>query len=204
MRARAIVETRETFGASVPRPAKRVPKRLRPPPWCDASDKLHGAYRNAKRLFLEGQVVWGTLVQANSLLFEPGRDPCPAMVLFGFEPTLDDEVFTLRELAAELFSYKDGRPHDPAARGLQHVLLDELVRGLVRPLAPSLSRGLPLFTTSTMIHREFLPQGFLGGRTFPLLVHRDLPHSFVLPHAYWSDRILFQWGALPGSNSEVI
>lgn len=204
MRARAIVETREQFGAAVPRQANRLPAKLRPPSWCGPSDDLHGAYAHVKRLFLEGQVVWGTLIQANSQLFEPGSTDCPAMLLFGYDPVLDDEVLAMAEIAHSLFELKDKQHGTPAARRFGEALRDELGRKLNQPLHESLSGGLPLYTTDTMLHRAFMPQGVLAGRTFPLLVHAKLRHSFMLPHVYWSDRILFEWGALAPPSSPVI
>ena len=53
----------------------RVPKPL----WLrlSPSDNLTTLFRRMKRLFREGVVVWGHLIQANALLYEDGSDNCP-------------------------------------------------------------------------------------------------------------------------------
>lgn len=204
VRDRAIQETRRKFDASGRAAWKR--HRVRPPDWCDADDPLYEVYPDSRqeRLFQHGLVVWAVMVQANQLLFQPGGDPCPAMLLYGLDPAVDDAVPTLREIARELFALKGTRPTVADQVPFAKRITDEMARDLAQPIPASLARKQTLATTTTMIHRQALPLGYMSGVVLPLLVHPPERTSLVLPHEYWSERILFEWGAPIGESSEVV
>lgn len=144
MRARAIEETRRAFDARGRRAWQQ--HRVRPPEWCGPEDPLWSPYEAGalERLFRGGSVVWGVVVQANTYLYERGPEPHPAMLLYGLDPALDDELPALRDLACSLYALKETHPREPGAASFARLITDEAARGLVTPLPDSLSRGFTL------------------------------------------------------------
>lgn len=205
MRARAIEETRKSFDARGRRAWEQ--HRIRRPLWCRPDDPLHAVYApgGQQRLFREGAVVWGVLVQANNLLFERGSESHPAMLLYGLDRSLDDALPDLEAIAHELFALKGTTPRERDAAEFARLVSDEASRKLSIPAPASLTRGHTLSTTTTMIHREALPHGCIAGRALPLLVLEGPGGmSLVVPREHWSDRHLFEWGALPAQASDVV
>jgi len=198
VRARALEETRRRFGEETPRTfeaASSQHHRLQPPTWCapGSGDALAAIYLQQDALFREGRVVWGVLVQANSMLWEPGCEPCPALAIYGLQPEVDDELWTLKEIARALFALKGTIPSDPQQRSFAEMITDEMERGMKRAIPPSLTQGYELFSTSVMVHPHHLPSGHLASNVLPLLAHPDREPTVVLPSRYWSERILFEW-----------
>ena len=48
----------------------------------DEDDDLNTFFRHKDRLLENGEVVWGHVVQANALLFSPGRDSAVSTIFF--------------------------------------------------------------------------------------------------------------------------
>jgi hypothetical protein len=100
------------------------------PPWLPATDRLAGTYRELDRLLLEGDVVWGALVQANNLLFRPGPNDHPALALYAADRSFDDRPETLQAIARRPFRLKNTTPEDAAERRLADMVTNEMERGL--------------------------------------------------------------------------
>src|SRR5262249_12475956 len=85
----------------------RLEFRIFPPLWCSLSnDPLLGLYDNQKRLRDRGRVIWGHIVQANSLLFEPGRQNFPANVIYEPHPMTEDNYESLTPVAQSICNLK--------------------------------------------------------------------------------------------------
>ncbi|MDB5389447.1 MAG: hypothetical protein JWM11_5093 [Planctomycetaceae bacterium] len=61
----------------------RVPR----PVWArqNPDHQLNSLFANVTELFEHGVVVWGQFIQANRMLFEPGKWDCPADILFSLK-----------------------------------------------------------------------------------------------------------------------
>jgi hypothetical protein len=157
-----------------------------PPEWVDGL--LREVYAQQELLLEHGQVVWASLVQANSQLFSPGEMDHPAMAVY----SLDERFTTARELrliAARLFDTKD----DPVDR-LSHVIADEYLEVWGQPLADWLSPHGSVRATALMIIRKHLPQGVLESRVFPLLIAPGrTPVVMMLPSEFWPPALLEAW-----------
>lgn len=64
--------TRDKLAAARPT-LENEPFHYTPPAWLRGSNPMYGAYVHGERLLRHGEVVWGQVVQANSILFRPGE-----------------------------------------------------------------------------------------------------------------------------------
>lgn len=199
MRARALDETRDRLGRRLPRTFDRDLRRynaLQPPAWVTprGEPELSSIYALQETLFASGQVVWAAIVQANSLLYEPGSDDCPAMAIYSLDPWYDARPAALHALAGGLFDVKGTRPSDAADRAFADSITDEMRRDMRLPVPKHRCDGRDVYATAVMVHRKHLPDGVLAGRVFPLLHCAGRAATLIVPSRYWSDRLLFAWG----------
>ncbi|NTW29530.1 MAG: hypothetical protein HGA39_09255 [Coriobacteriia bacterium] len=156
------------------------------PSWMEDDDDLMEFFRNQDLLMHEGGVVWGALVQANTLLFSPGKMDHPAMVIYAPDRSLDACPEWLSSVARELYQLKNTMPEEPDRRELASMITDEMERGLGWTVPSSITGGKLIKSSSVMVFRQHLPHGVLKGDFFPLLFHPDTSAVMIVPSRYWS------------------
>jgi hypothetical protein len=191
----AIEQTRQILG---PPRAGRMNKVFvrRPPAWMHQhrADPLWGVYQIQQTLLDHGQVVWGCIVQANALLFEPGEGDSPAAVIYSDDPYLDAEPEELGYIAHQLFELKGRTEVDADVRQFAASITDERTRDAKLIVPPRLTGGRRVYYTAIMVIRAHLPDGVLRDAMLPLLVLPDrTPWTLVLPSHFWSPSLVLQW-----------
>lgn len=166
-----------------------------PPPWFRPDDRLVEVYRRLETLLLEGQVVWGALVQANQLLFKPGPNDHPAMTIYAADRSFDGRLEDLRAIAHRLYRLKNTTPEDRDERRLAAAITNEMERGLGWAVPKSLTGGREVLSTTFMVFRGQLPGRVLQSGWFPLLVHDDTPAVMIVPGVYWPRELVGRWSA---------
>ncbi len=192
---RLLDETRSNLG---PPPRRlgamtRLSLRAWRPLWLDLEDGLETFFQWQYEILTEGRVVWGCLVQANSLLFEAGRSSHPALVVYGKDPALDDELPWLRLVAGRLFALKGTEPADPEERRMAALITDEVARGGLRPVPKRLSDGRDLRVMEIFCVRKHLPDRRLRSTWVPLLIHPVTPNVMIVPHRFWPVELMARW-----------
>ena len=192
-----LQECRQKFGPA-PRSFSYREKRylkLKPPAWCwTRMDPLMQFYKNQDLIREQGQVVWGHIVQANQLLFQPGSDDCPAAVVYSSDPWFDGHVDVLEEIATQLFELKGTRPADPQLAQIARYLTAETERQTRLSVPRQWAGGREVYLGDIMVHRKHLPAGYLAQSYFPVIVHTSEPRNLmVLPSLYWGDMLLAAW-----------
>ena len=201
--ATTLRECRDTFG-SPPRYFDQSDidgyLRVGQPEWLAALGRLvdaryyHDWLAWQGELRRTGRVVWGCIVQANTLLFEPGEENNPAVFLYSLDPAIDAAPERLRAIARSLYGVK-GLETDPELQRFADALADE--RAPIGRLAvPAAVCGgvREVFYTVALVVRNHLPDGVLQSRPFPLLVlPEQTTATMILPSRYWSKRLLAQW-----------
>lgn len=168
--------------------ATMLPQR---PGWADGHP-LSLLFDAAPRLLREGRVVWGHVVQANKLLFQPAYfRGAPGEVLYDPAGRVSPEE--LGGLAQHLLDGK-GRPSDDAElqRYTDH-LADESTVLFGHPVSRRLM-PYPLFTSTTYFDQLQLPDGMLSLGWLPLLLHDGLPGlALPLPCGLWAESLQQFW-----------
>ena len=166
--------------------ARRRLSLIREPAWF-AEEPNHGlgAFMAGERnLMQRGVVVPGAIVQANSLLWEPGDDAHPAELVYCLDPNAALE--RLPELAHELFALKGTQPDEHTPRFIADYLANELTRTRGVRLPLELAGQKETFVSTTIVYREHLPKGHLDGSRYPVLVCPSSHVALILPHGLWT------------------
>jgi hypothetical protein len=199
----AIRRCRQNLG-SPPRqlpPEERRSFRLRPSLYVSflfllRRDKLRLILRDQDLLRDCGRVVWGFLVQANNILFDPAnRQVLPANVIYSPDQYFDGRVSVLEGIAHKLFELKGTSPRDKELRRFARAITDELLRTMRLPLPGSLCENREVYFTTCFVQPSHLPDGYLAASYFPLVISPEQTEAvMILPSAYWPDELRAAWG----------
>jgi hypothetical protein len=190
-------ETRRTFGAAPRKVASW--DNLTPPSWMNAHDPLQRCYGQIEDLLRHGDVIWGYVVQANSLLFRPGPEAAPADVLYGARPDEEIPPERLRAAAEAAFALKGRKLADPALAGIGGALAAEMDRHPPLDLPDFVTHGHSMRMAIVMVHRVFLPSRYLSSQFLPLLVSRERDVVALLPARFWAKDLVQGWYGLAAS-----
>ncbi|WP_432173924.1 hypothetical protein [Streptomyces sp. Tue6028] len=163
-----------------------------------SGDPLLDILEQQDLLLEKGTVVWASIVQANNLLFEPGRNDHPAVVLYSTDPEIfDDQPEELRVIARKLFSLKGKLLSDPELQPFSNMLCREMSREMRMPVPRSLVGSAPVYCTDVIVARRHLPSGTLSSGLFPLLIHPTCSATMILPSRFWPAELLRVWEGVP-------
>lgn len=157
------------------------------------SDGLCRPLSAQRKVFRDGVIVWGHLIQANGGLFVPGQQNLPGEMVYCLQSHgLDPQE--LGNVATELATLKGTQPTSHALREIADYLTDEMIRVFGLAVPPSISRDGCLIST-VQFARHHLPNQMLSDSVLPLVVAPQSPHyAFVLPAVYWPEQLLHCWG----------
>ena len=197
---KAINSTRDEFASSRNKMGffEKRKFRMKAPAWIKLSgSKLKNIYSDNELLRTEGKIVWGHIIQANSLLFDPSaKENCPAAALYSLDPYYDGNLEELEVIAGSLFDLK-GEKTSRSLQKFSDILADERTIQMKLKIPHELTGGRDVFYTSIMVQRNQLPVPFLAASAFPLLVHeRKTKSTMILPAKYWSQDMIGYWMTL--------
>jgi len=158
------------------------------PAWMRPNDALSEAVDRQGLLLSRGKVVWGSIVQANTLLFKRGDSDLPAMIVHSREPELDPRPAELRAIAQRIYKRKGATPSDPVERAIAAKVTNEMDRTMDWRVPVELTARW-VMSAAIMVYRQHLPEGVLSGATFPLLVHADTRAVMILPVEFWPEAL---------------
>lgn len=161
----------------------------------EIKDPLLRILADQDKLRDRGEIVWGHLVQANSMIFDPANKyTLPANVVYSMDHYFDGRVIHLGQLARGLFAQKGSVPADRKLREFVRVIIDERERILRRELPWGYCGGHSVYFTTCFIQPSHLPGGYLCGSSFPLLVNfRETEAVMILPSQFWPYAMVRQW-----------
>jgi len=193
---RALSELRTSY-ASLQRAGNAEALRALKPQWVTDKIPLIEITRQQRTLLSEGRIVWAALVMANNLMFRPGNEDCPGLLVYSLDPHFDARPQELRALAARIFELKQATPEDPALRNLAERIAGESDLSLGWAVPDALTdkdvRGAAFLAL-----RKHIPQGVLGGALFPILVHPGTHAVMMVPCQAWPHAISLAWQAAGG------
>jgi hypothetical protein len=142
-----------------------------------------------------GEVVWGQLVQANQILFDPRNAiTAPANVIYSTDSFFDGRVEFLARIAHGLFEQKGSIPRDRTLREFVRVITDERERIMRRELPQHYCGGRSVYFTTLFIQPSHLPGNRIARPEFPLLVNFEETESvMVVPARFWPSELAAEW-----------
>jgi hypothetical protein len=160
-------------------------------------DKLLRVVEEQDALRDRGLVVWGHLVQANSILFDPDNTgTLPANVLYSTDPFFDGRASVLGRIARGLFAQKGTSGADRELREFVRIITDEYERLLRRELPRGYCGGRSVHFATFLVQPSHLPGNCLRRPVFPLVVSPEETEAvMVLPSRYWPPEVVAQWQA---------
>jgi hypothetical protein len=168
------------------------------PQWAKGDD-LETFFTHRAALLREGIVVWGHVVQANSLMYRreegiTGGPNCPGEVVYSPDSGSDVSPAELMFVARALFALKGTTQDDAESQSFSDYLANERVRVFGKPVPKSLSPQYPCLVSTVFFEREHLPGDCLRQSFFPLLLSPQEPRvAMPLPARYWPKTFTVTW-----------
>lgn len=168
--------------------------RIKCPSWCSDTDDLTIFFRHKDRLLENGEVVWGHIVQANSLLFSPGKDNCPGEMVYVPNPKAVVDPQELATVASRLFDLKGTEPGDPGLASIANYITDERIRVYGLRVPSAVSPRLTCAVSTVFFARHHLPQRQLCSPLMPIIISVEKPRVVMpLPARYWPEELVQWW-----------
>jgi hypothetical protein len=160
-----------------------------------SNDRLLRILKDQEILLARGQVVWGQLIQANQILFDPkNRMTCPANVLYSTDPFFDGRLSLLSSMARGLFAQKGSTRANRELQGFVDAVTNERARVLRREMPHSYTGGRSVCFATCFIQPAHLPHGYLNRPSFPVIVNpEETPAMMLLPARYWPSELVEHW-----------
>lgn len=161
----------------------------------ESNDGLLQILQDQDRLLARGHVVWGQLVQANQILFDPtNRMTCPANAIYSTDPFFDGRLSLLTSMARGLFAQKGSTRVDRELKEFVAAVTDEMTRVLRREMPHSYTGGRSVCFATCFIQPTHLPFGYLNRPSFPIIVNpEETPTMMLLPSRYWPPELISHW-----------
>lgn len=170
--------------------------KLTPPAWMKQvkDTRFQSQYRDQEMLLSRGEVVFAHLIQANSLLFQPGDSDAPAAIVFSSDHYYDDHVDELLIIGHAMFDLKGKTQDDPELKRFAKAITDEVSALFNVKLPEKLTNGRKVYYSTIIIHRKHLPVKYLKTRWFPVLIHPETTEAcMILPSKYWAPNLVEYW-----------
>jgi hypothetical protein len=163
--------------------------------WWFNRDKLCTILRDQDELQDYGRIVWGYLVQANSLLFTVENQlTCPGNAVYSPDRFFDDRLDALEAIAGSIGELKGTLPRSKAARTFAEAVTDEMKRTMRLQIPEELCDSRTVYFTTLLIQPDHLPNGFIARGFFPLLISPKRTDAvMILPSRYWPRDLVRLW-----------
>ncbi|MEO1529243.1 MAG: hypothetical protein AAFX06_27810 [Planctomycetota bacterium] len=162
-----------------------------------SGDPLTLQWTENQRLLSKGTVVWGSLVQANKVLFQLHEDSAPGEVICSHDTYFDSRPNELGAISQSIASMKGTLPSDGKLREIADDITDEMTRSMAKPVPQTLvaqhSGGSRVVRFSTWFDRKHLPEGVLAQSLIPLLIHPQCKVTTMLPAYFWPEELRQFW-----------
>jgi Fe-S cluster assembly iron-binding protein IscA len=161
----------------------------------------HGTYRSVigqyhDRVYYEGRVAWGALVQANEGLYTRGDWDSTGALVYSFDRHFDANPNQLERIAASVGALKKAMPKDPLLVAFAAEVRNDTPREIDRMVPVALTQGRQVRYETVYIQRHRLPTGYLAGQFFPIIISTSQPtQPMVLPLDAWTPELVELWNA---------
>lgn len=155
---------------------------------------LKPIYDDRESLLSNGIVVWGYVVQANTLLYEPGDLNSAGQIIFSLDPIFEGRVDVLGGIAQNILALMEADPPPKELVSFYNALHVENIAVFNRSVPKKMCYGKNVYLTTFMLHRKHLPVNYIKHNWFPLLVNPKYTRAcLVMPSRYWSTTLINYW-----------
>ena len=161
----------------------------------------HGTYRSVigqyhDRVFYEGRVTWGALVQAQAALYAKGDWDSTGALVYSFDRHFDGNPQQLERIAANVGALKNAMPKDALLVAFAAEVRNDTPREIDRLVPLALTAGKQVRYETIYIQRHRLPTSYLAGQFFPIIISTSQPtQPMLLPLDAWSPQLVEMWKA---------
>jgi len=159
----------------------------------------HGTYRSVisqyhERVYYEGRVAWGAVVQANESLYVKGDWDSTGALVYSFDRHFDANPQQLERIAASVGALKNAMPKDALLVAFAAEVRNDTPRDIDRMVPVALTAGRQVRYETIYIQRHRLPTGYLAGQFFPIIISTSQPtQPMVLPLEAWTPELVELW-----------
>lgn len=168
------------------------------PSWDWQDDDIRHSVQNWEKVFQQGRLGWGYIVQANTLMFEKGPLNCPGEILIWQDEAFPFDPEAAGEVARRLYELKGNSAHleDEEERRFAAHLEDELERSYGLQIPERIADGFDLKVSTIFFQRRHIPGGVVTNSFFPILYLETNPMVTVMvPHRFWPKSLLEEWNS---------
>jgi hypothetical protein len=194
-----LEEARRKFGDPPRRFDGEEVRAMRSPPpdfmQSNPRDPLWLQFRQRQAIFSHGELVWGQVVQANSILYDDA-DPhdAPAAYIYSLDTDFEEDVMALAEIADNLYGIRGETTDNPQTQPCADMLGDGYARNLLAQVPYDLTDGRDVYYTCGVIPRKYLPLPQLAAPLFPLIiVPGKTEATWLLPSRWWPQELIDMW-----------
>lgn len=166
------------------------------PEWDWKNDEIKHSVHNWEKVFKEGKLGWGYVIQANSLLFESSNINAPGEILIWQDETKNFTPQAAYEIAHSLFELK-GKSFAIEVvdeKSFAEYLENERIRVYGRQIPERLTNGLKLAVSTVFFQTRHLLDRKLGNTYFPILyLENDPMAAVVVPYKFWPKPLRRIW-----------
>jgi Fe-S cluster assembly iron-binding protein IscA len=159
----------------------------------------HGTYRSViapyhERVYYEGRVAWGAVVQANESLYTRGEWDSTGALVYSFDRHFDSNPQQLERIGASVGALKNAMPKDALLVAFAAEVRNDTPREIDRMVPVALTAGRQVRYETVYIQRHRLPTGYLAGQFFPIVISTSQPtQPMVLPLEAWAPELVELW-----------
>lgn len=159
--------------------------------------RLYVTYYQKNLLLTKGIVVWGHIVQANSLLFKKGKNNYSAAIVYSLDPIFNSNLSQLSRIAWELYELKDRHVEHPEVidlKAIANAITNETDCLFNIKIPESIALDRVVYYTTIAVYRQDLPTKYLRNNWFPLLIAPGVTENvMILPAKYWHRNLVRTW-----------
>ena len=166
------------------------------PEWDWQNDDLRHNIENWEKVFREGRLTWGHIIQVNSLMFEKGTDNCPGEIVIWCEKDQRFDADALELTAHKLFELKGYSVHldDTEEKMFAEYLENQYLRVHGLKVPEHISEGYDLRVSTIFFQRRHIPAGVITNSLFPVLYLESNPMVPVMvPYKFWPKVLMEEW-----------
>jgi len=166
------------------------------PEWDWENDEIKHNVENWEKVFREGKLSWGHVVQVNTLMFEKSSANCPGEIIVWCEKESLFDLDAFKLVAEKLYELKGYSDYldDTKEKEFAEYLENQSIRAHGIKVPTTISEGLNIRVCTVFFQRRHIPNGVITNSLFPILYLDSKPMvATIVPYQFWPKTLLIEW-----------